>query len=394
MRNFRNHLKIAALGTMFSALLLANAQAQDIDAALERFKELAAEQGFTIDWENAQVAGSDVTLVGVTAGLVDEDPVPIGDIMLTGISENDTGYRIESIEMPYYSVEEGDLTVEIMDVGMTGVLLPKEGQQGPLGEFLFYETANLGSVTTNVAGAEVFSLTDLHVEVTMPEGDAPMEFTGAAEGFAIDLSSVEDPEAKAVIQSLGYERIEGYAEMAGSWQLSSGDLSLSQYDLTVVDAGTLGMSIDLSGYTPEFIEALTRLQQQMAENPEEDSAAQGLAMMGLLQQLSFIGAEISFIDDGLTNKVLAYVADQQGMQPSDIANQAKAIIPFAMAQLNNPDFSAMVTEAVSNFLDDPQSIRITAQPDEAVPFATIMAGAMTTPQNLPETLGVTVVANE
>ncbi len=394
MRIIRNRLKKAALGAAFSVFAFAPAQAQDVEAALERFKELVADQGFTINWENAQIAGSDAKLVGVTAGLPDEDPIPIGDITLSGISEIDAGYRVESIEMPYYSIQEGDLSVGITDVAMTGVVLPEEGQEGPIGGFLFYETANLASVIVNTAGTEVFSLTDLHIEVTAPEGDTPMEFTGAAEGFVVDLSTIGDPNSKAVLQALGYERIEGYAEMAGSWQPSNGDMSLSQYDLTVVDAGTLGIGLDLGGYTPEFIESLTRLQQKMAENPDQDNAAQGLAMMGLLQQITFIGAETSFADDGLTDKVLAYLADQQGMRPSDIANQAKAILPFAMAQLNNPGFTKMVTEAVSAFLDDPQSIRITARPDQAVPFATIMAGAMATPQSLPETLGVTVVANE
>ena len=117
-------------------------------------------------------------------------------------------------------------------------------------------------------------------------------------------------------------------------------------------------------------------------------------MLGLMQQLTFHEAEIAFTDDSLTGKILNYVAERQGMSADAVANQAKAIMPFALAQLNNPELTKMVTEAVSNFLDDPQSLRITATPTEPVPFALIMAGAMSAPENLPQTLGVTVTAND
>jgi hypothetical protein len=82
------------------------------------------------------------------------------------------------------------------------------------------------------------------------------------------------------------------------------------------------------------------------------------------------------------------------MKPEDIANQAKAIVPFLTAQLNNPELSAEITAAVSKYLDDPQSIEVVAAPPAPVPFALIAAGAMSTPLDLPKTLGVSVIANE
>jgi hypothetical protein len=82
------------------------------------------------------------------------------------------------------------------------------------------------------------------------------------------------------------------------------------------------------------------------------------------------------------------------MSAKDIANQAKAILPFALAQLNNPELTAQVSAAVGKYLDDPQSLEISAEPAASVPFALIMAGAMTNPLDLPKTLGVKVTANE
>lgn len=393
MRIISRNAGILAISTMLVAMPFSPALAQDVDAALARLKVLVEEQGGTIDWANANVAGANVELVDVEIG-GPEGRVPIGNVVLEGISEVATGYRIERMAMDYYTVgdETGSLVIDGLE--LSGVILPDEANQDALGGFVFYETADLSRAEVVVEGRTVFTLTDVHAEISAPEGDEPMTFTGAAEGFSIDLSIMEDPDQYAVMEALGYGQLSGYLEMDGMWDRASGQLVLSQYDLTVVDAGTVGFTFHLGGYTTDFVAGLRAIQQEMAANPDGDSSAQGFQILGLMQQLSLAGAEIAFLDDGLTNKVLEFIAQQQGMRPVDIANQAKAVVPFLMAQLNNRELTAMVTRAVSTFLDDPQSIRITAEPDGAVPFSMIMAGAMTAPQDLPSTLGVVVVAND
>ena len=117
-------------------------------------------------------------------------------------------------------------------------------------------------------------------------------------------------------------------------------------------------------------------------------------MMGLAQQLTLHSAQIRFDDDTLTEKVLEFAARQQGARSKDVANQAKAMVPFMTMQLGNAELTAMATTAVSAFLDNPESLMIAAQPAAPVPFALIMAGAMTAPQALPQQLGVTIKANE
>ncbi|TIM73041.1 MAG: hypothetical protein E5Y60_11795, partial [Mesorhizobium sp.] len=206
---------------------------------------------------------------------------------------------------------------------------------------------------------------------------------------------VEDPKSKEVINALGYQNITGNLAMEGTWQPADGKMELSKYDIAVDNAGTLGMTFGFGGYTLDVIKSLQEMQKKMAAQPEgADNSAQGMAMLGVLQQLSFNSASIRFDDDSLTNKVLDYVGKQQGMSGKDVANQAKAVVPFGMAQLNNPELTAQVSAAVGKYLDDPQSIEILAEPPAAVPFALIMAGAMSNPADLTKTLGVTVKANE
>ena len=82
------------------------------------------------------------------------------------------------------------------------------------------------------------------------------------------------------------------------------------------------------------------------------------------------------------------------MKPDDIKNQAKAIVPFLTAQLNNPELSSVVTAAVTKYLDDPKSLQISAVPPAPVPFAQIAATGMTNPIDLTKTLGITVKSND
>jgi hypothetical protein len=385
-----------AVSTFLLTIPLHAAYAQDANAVAERFKKVLADQGMNFTWTGVSGDASSLALEGVSftpAGQA--EPVALGKITFDGITEQDGGYRIETITTEPYSMTEEGLTFEVSPVTFTGLTLPPEGSTDPVAAMAMYEGMKIASISAKMADKTLFSLDSLSFEITPPADGAALEFTGSAEKFTADLTQAEDPQAKAAIEALGYQTISGNFEMAGSWQPSDGRMGLTQYDITVDDAGTLGFTFDLGGYTPAFLKSLQEMQKKMAEQPAgADNSAQGLAMLGLMQQLTFHAANIRFDDDSLTGKVLDYVAKQQNMKPEDIANQAKAIVPFLTAQLNNPELSAQITAAVGKFLDDPQSIEVVAAPPAPVPFALIAAGAMATPLDLPKTLGVTVIANE
>jgi len=197
-----------------------------------------------------------------------------------------------------------------------------------------------------------------------------------------------------MMSALGYETLELSMEIAGSWTPDEGRVVLEKEKINMKDAASLNVSVDLGGYTPEFLESIRQISRQMNDGTPEQKSAQGLAMMGLMQQLVLHSASIRIEDASLTNRILDYVAAQQGVKREDIINQAKGVVPFMLARLGDPDFAAKVTEAVSAYLDNPQSFELKAQPADPQPFAIIMATGMTAPQNLPKQLGVTVTAND
>jgi len=396
MSALHTHIRTITFSALLAAMPLTAVWAQPVEEAVERLKAYSADQGLRIEWDRLDLNGADATLVGARIGLDGEGFAPVGDIWLQNVSRDDKGYRIGKISLSSYYLNDRDedFTFLMRDLAMGNVLLPDEALRDNYGGFFFYETANVGALSLTLGGVDVFTMEDLHFEVTEPDGDQAMSFTGAAEAFTVDLSLMEDQDQLAILRTLGYEQLEGFLEMEGGWNPADGRMALSQFDFTVNDAGTLGLSFDLGGYTPALIASLRELQQQISANPDGDNSAQGLAILGLLQQLSFHGAEIAFADDTLTGKVLDFVAKNQGMRPADVANQAKAVLPFLLAQLNNPELTAQAAQAVSAFLDNPQSLRVTASPAGPVPFALIVATAMSTPAELTKSLAVNVSAND
>lgn len=397
MKAYRSALRHLALTSAIVLVSVASAHALDTNAFGTRLKAVLAGQGAEVNWNNIAENGTQVVLEGVTITAPGSpEKANVGNVTLDNITEENGGYKIGTVTLPNYSATEEGMTIDVSGVTISGLTLPAESETDPIASLMMYSNANLASLSIKQGDKPVFTLDNLHFELTPPADGKPIEFTGAAEKFSADLSQTQDPQSKAVIEALGYQTINGYIQMAGSWQPSDGMIGLSQYDISVENAGTFGMTFDLGGYTPAFLKSIQDLQKQMAAQPAgADNSAQGLAMLGLMQQLTFHSASIRWDDDSLTKKVIDFIASSQNQKPEDIANQAKAVVPFLMAQLNNPELTQQVTDAVTKYLDDPKSIEITAEPDAGVPFAVIMAGAMSNaPQDLAKTLAVSVNANQ
>lgn len=386
----------AGLSTVTLLALLQGAQAQDANAVAARLKALLATQGTELNWASISGSGSSIVLEGANVKVAGQpDVFNVGNVTLDGITEANGGFKVGKLALPDYNISEGGMTFTMTGTALQGVNLPAEGSADPLASMLFYEVADVQNMKVALGDKQVFNMDALHFEMSPPVAGQTMTFSGGAQKFTADLTQAKDPSTKQIIEALGYQTISGDMKVAGTWNPTDGKAALTQYDLKVDNAGTLGTTFDMSGYTPAFIKSLQEVQKQMAAAPAgADNSAQGMAMLGLMQQLTFNAASIKFTDDSLTNKVLEYVAKQQNSTPKDIAGMAKGMVPFMLAKLNNPELTQQASAAVTAFLENPKSLTISAKPAAPVPFAVLAAGGMGDPTSLPKTLGVTVTAND
>jgi hypothetical protein len=132
---------------------------------------------------------------------------------------------------------------------------------------------------------------------------------------------------------------------------------------------------------------------QADPNKPEAQQATGLAMLGLMQQLTLDNAEITFKDASITKRVLEYAGAAQGVSGPQMANTLKALTPLMLAQLKLPELQAAVSAAVNSYLDDPKNFTVTAAPAKPVPFPMIVGAAMGAPNTIPSVIGLKVSAN-
>lgn len=392
-----------ALSALLLAIPAGSAFAQDVTAVAERLKALATGQGLELGWSAVTGDSSSMVLEGVTVmGAGDADAMKLGNVTLSGITEKNGGYMVDTASTAPFSMVEQDVSVDMSPVIVKGLSIPAENAADPMTSFTMYESASLDSLSVKISGKTAFALQGLTGSVTPPEGGSAMRFAGGVEKFSTDLSLIEDQSVKPYIDGLGYSQLDGNIKISGSWQPTDGRWSMSQYDITINDVGTLGLTIDLGGMTPGFIKTANELSTKMADAPEgADTSAQQAELMGMLQEATFHGASLKFSDDSLTDRSVKLVAMLQGATPADVVTMAKAAIPFAMMQFQMGELAGTITPAVNAYLDDPKSIEITATPPAPVTFAKISEVSMATPSDSAATtnalwslLGITVNANK
>ncbi|WLR93845.1 hypothetical protein [Shinella zoogloeoides] len=391
--HFRTLLAGAALVTLASP-----AFALDGADLLAKLNATYATSGVSISSSNVGVDGSTVTLEGTELKATGaEAPVPLGTVTMEGVEEDgEGGYTVETVSFEDINVTEKETTVTAQDLAITGVVIPGKVVPGTLESLLMYESATAGPVSVSAKGKEVFSMSGMEANITRMDDDAGLEFDATMSDLKADLTSVEDPKAKETLDKLALHSLEGKVSMSGSWELASGKMTVDEYAFDFKDIGRLNVTLAFSGYTLDFLKSLQEALKTAEANPnkEEANAAMGMSMMGLVQQLTFNNASISFEDASITKKLLDYAGGEQGVTGDQMAQSLKGLVPIMIAQLNMPDLQNQISAAVNTYLDDPKSLKISAEPKEPVPFPMIMGAAMGAPQTIPQVLGVTVTANQ
>jgi hypothetical protein len=390
--HFRTLLAGAALATLASP-----AFALDGADLLAKLNATYATSGVTVTSSNVAVDGSTVTLEGAELKATgSEAPLKLGTVTMEGVEEaDDGGYTIETVSFEDINVTEPDTTVSARDISVSGVSIPGKVVPGTLDSLMMYESATTGPVSVTAKGKEVFSMSGVEANLSRMDDDAGLEFDATLSDLKADLSTVEDPKTKDALDTLGIHSLDGEVTMSGSWELASGKLAVDEYAFDFKDIGRLNLSLAFSGYTLDFLKNVQEALKTAEANPNKDeaNAAMGMAMMGLVQQLTFNNASITFEDASITKKLLDYAGKEQGVTGDQLAQSLKGMVPLMIAQLNMPDLQNQISAAVNTYLDDPKSLKISAEPKEPVPFPMIMGAAMGAPQTIPQVLGVSVTAN-
>jgi len=358
---------------------------------------LSVQSGAGLAAESVAVDGSDVTLTNArfTANS-GKQSLPLGTIRFEGVEENDGGYTVETVSFDDVNATSEGINLTASDISVSGLTVPSDPNANSIDAILLYDQAHVGKVAATIDGKPAFSVDEVNLSTEVADDNSSIGFDLAANGVRSDLSIVEDPKARDTIQQLGLTSIDGKITMQGSWTLSDGTVDIDEYAVDIANIGRLDIAFSLAGYTLDFAKSLNETLKATEANPNKEEAQQAasLAMLGLMQRLTFNSAQIRFEDAGITRRALDYAGKQQGTTGEQMAQMLKGMTPLVLAQYNVPELQNMLSAAVNTFLDNPGSFTISAQPANAVPFPMIMGAAMGAPNTLPQVLGVKVTAND
>lgn len=387
---------ISLATTTLLLLSSASAFAVDAQAFAERLKAVAQKQNMSLTFDSAEADGENVILKGVSgANAVEKGRV--AEIIFETVSGSTAdGWDVERVAFPDFDETEDGVHTRITGIVIEGMeLVGTNATDVPAAmkfSDFYFGGATIGSVDVEKDGKSVFSLADASIGNEIgDDGTFTAEFD--FDNFTADLTAGDDTEATKAVQEVGYGTLSGKIAGSATWDPASGLLELDPFDINVKDAGSLSFTYGISGYTPAFIESLQQLQQQMSANPDNQQAS-GMAVMGLISQLYLNSADITFVDDSLTGKLLDYYAEKNGQTREQLIEGLTGMLPMFLSYLQNPDFQKDVTDAVTAYLNDPKSLSITVAPASPVPATQVIGAAMGAPQTLPSVLSLTVSANE
>lgn len=389
------YLTRTVLTGAFLVSLASSALALDGDRFAAALNNAYTGSGARIVFSRIDVNGDTVVLHDATLQVPGEPKMPATDLTFSGVAETpDGGYTARSLTVPDVAYSRDGNTISVKQIEADGITVPP-ASNGTAPAVILYKSAHTGPVRIANADGEIATAKSVTSTVdTLPDGKG-YQTSLAVDGLTLHLDQMKNRKFRDAIEAMGYQTVTGTLSAKGMWQTGNGRIDVSEFALDLNDVGRLGMTIDLTGYTPAFMQSLRELQAKAEANPEDKQTQQalGIGLLGLMQQLSFGGASIRFDDHSVTGKVLDYVAKQQGVSAKQVAMAAKAMLPLALAKLKNQDFEQQISDAVGVFLDNPKNIEIKAAPEKPVPFPMIVGAVMAAPQTLPNVLSVAVTAN-
>ncbi|MDP9839055.1 hypothetical protein J2T09_003830 [Neorhizobium huautlense] len=389
--------KLFAAGTALFAFTTPALALDGNDLVNKLNTALNMQNGMGIVAGSITVDGSDVTLTDsrFEAGN-GQGSVPLGTIELEGVEEDAGAYTIESVTFDDINITDEKFALTASDLSISDMRIPASSAGDTTDAVLFYGEASVGAIEIKLDGKSVASVGSAKMTSEAADDKKSITFDVKVADITGDLSAVEDAQVRQTIDDLGINEIDGNISMTGSWDLTTGTLETEEYAFDFANIGRLNMAFSLSGYTLDFLRSVQEAAKkaEASANDEQAQQAAGLAMLGLIQQLSFNSAEIRFDDDGITTKALDVAAKKQGTTGDQLAQMIKAMAPMMLAQYNVPELQKALTEALNTYLDKPGSFTISAKPEKSVPVPTIMGAAMAAPNTIPQVLGVTVTAND
>jgi len=392
---------VLLLGTAPAALAL---DATDFGSKIVKVWASSA-SGLTVTLGPATVNGNDVSFAGFTVSAPQAGGDPISNSIkldFSGVAEQPDGsYTADALTLPDIDTTfDENSSLSVKGIALHHIYVPAGTTPSVVDGSRFFSDASVGPIVIKADGVEAVKLAGINVTNTFKPSQADANLadiasTGATDGLSFDLSGSKDKDSLEQAKALDLVTTTGKMLETVSWTLATGHLNLSELSLAVDKVGKLNFAVDITGYTPQFLETLGKAAEAMGSSATSGNSQAATAMLlASLQSIFLNSASLSFTDSAITNKLLDMGAKQAGTdRPTFVA----ALVSQIPAQMNEDsqvpvDVIKTTQAAARAYLNDPHSIEVKLAPKTPLGVLGIVAAAMA-PTNVAEQIGLKIVVN-
>lgn len=389
------------LGTAPAALAL---DAQDFGSKIAKVWASSA-SGLTITFGPATVSGNAVSFAGFTVSAPQAGGDPLSNatkLDFSGVVEQPDGsYIADALTLPDIDAGfEDNSSLSVKGIALHHIYVPNGQAPSVVDGSRFFSDASVGPIVVKVDGVEAVKLDGLTVTNTFKPSQAAPDLadiasTGSTSGLSFDFSGSKDKDSLAQAKALDLVTTTGRMLETVSWTLGTGHLDLGELSLDIDKVGKLKFAVDITGYTPQFLDTLGKAAQAMGASATSGNTQAATAMLlASLQSIFLNSASLGFTDSSITTKLLDIGAQQAGTdRPTFVA----ALVSQIPAQMNEDsqvpvDVVKTVQAAARAYLSDPHSIEVKLAPKTPLGVLGIVAAAMA-PTNVAEQIGLKLVVN-
>ena len=410
-------LRLMALSTVALLSMVPAAFALDAGDFTTKLQGMVlnAPGGTALDFKlgAATVSGDSITFAGLTLGAkgspADELKTDV-PVTFTGVAEQaDGSYTATAMTFPDQDIKTedgGEVTIKSIKLGH--ILVPSGKSPNVLDSSRFFGEAGVGPITVMVNGAKVFGIDSFTVTNTFKPGQADpnlaeIDSQGVTAGMKMDMSTAPDPQAVAQMKALDLLTITGKFLESMSWTTSDGHLNISEISTDIDKVGKLKFGLDITGYTPAFLQNLSTASQAFAasaaagtDNTQATQAATAM-LLAAAQTLFLNGTTLRFDDASITSKLLDIAAKQANVDRATLINQAVAMLPAIINENQSSPTPVPVVQTVQAaaraYLNDPHSVEVKLAPKAPLGVLGIVA-AVLSPATLTDQIGLKILVND
>jgi len=320
-----------------------------------------------------------------------------GSVTFVGVEPTASGgYTAEQAIFSDIDFSDDGVRIEVRNVLVNDIEIFADPGENILNSMLFYQGIQIGPVNFSLGEREVFRIDE--ISSSFVPNEAREEFSGgySISGIYGDLSQIEDSDLQEALDMFKLTELNATLKGDMLWTTKDGQLSIIDSTIDIGNIGQLVVNLDVLGYTLELAKSLQeqgRAVQAMDTSSSEAEMAGLQILMSMAAQLSLGELSIRFNDDSMTNNLLDFMAEDQGVSRKGFVSMATSVLPSVLTPLGLPALQEQIITAVEAYLVAPGNIEIMASPAEPVPFMALLAVTQN-PSIAGDLLNISVTANQ